>query len=179
MKQLKMEDLVYLKNIEMLYRYITYRDSKKKYILESVKRNEYNIKTYDEFTKECFEENVVSDTLEIEKIVSKKLNTIRELIDEKKAEELDYENLNEKLELLKYELHNLKKIENPTENQLKAIKNLEKAIRRHQQKVKHTENKYQRNKYEDIYKYNRKEEELKDILKVIKKHNKDLKGEGS
>lgn len=173
-ENIQMEDLVYLKNTEMLYKYIVYRDSKKKYILESIKRNEYNVKTYDEFSKEDFEKNVVIDTLEAEKIVFDKLKYIEDLISKKKLEELDYEALNEKLEILKYELYNLKNIEDPTENQNKAIKNLEKAIRRHLQKIKHNENKYKRDKSEIIYKYNCEAENLKDILKVLKKHNKSL-----
>jgi hypothetical protein len=160
--------LVYLKNREILCKYIVYRPDKNVYVLEISSDVYWNQDRYIDVPKKEFEENAVVEKNIYTHLMKEKIKEYNKMIEELELGKVDNSTINEKINQLKAELENLQKIEEKTENQLKTIKNLEKAIRRQNGRINSNSRKFDEDVRHKVWELERKIENLSEALKYLK-----------
>lgn len=126
--------IIYLKNQEMAYRYIIYRQDKNMYLVERpAELSPFKTDSYTNINANEYINNVVIDMNEARKLINEKIinyNDELNKISKMKADTMlrDYH-----IKALEKEIENIKKKE-LTPNHEKTIKQLEKAIRRQQKR---------------------------------------------
>lgn len=161
--------LVYLKNTEMLYKYIVYRPDKNCYLVEISSDIYKNINRYVEISKSEFEQNCVVEKKVYIHLMKERIKEYNNMVNDLELERVDNSLIDEKISLLKKELDTLQKIEEKTSNHLSTIRNLEKAIKRQNNKINSNSKKFTESIRHKVWEIYRKIDNLNEALEYLKK----------
>lgn len=166
---MKIGTLIYLKNENMIYRYIIYRPDKKVYVLETIREITGYTDKYINIHEESYKNCAIIIKAKYKNIIEKTMTETLELIDKNNELKIDHTYNELKIQQLEKEISNIEKKENKTDNQLKSIKQLKKAVRRNQYKINAKNKQLEEEKVTKLRRYNEKIKTMNKILEYIDK----------